>query len=260
MRVSIFPVVGLLALWGALPWAAWAQNPLAGPLLPGEQVGDAGLPHELHFTRVVYTSLRWEFPSWQVDFPKADRQFVIGLERLTVIDAAGDENPVRLDDPQLRRYPILYAVEVGYMALTEAERRGLREFLLAGGLLIADDFWGSREWDQFEREIRTVLPEYPIFDLSLDHPLLHAFYDIPEIVQVPNVHQGRAGGPTWERDGFFPALRGISDENGRLMVAIIWNSDLGDAWEWAEDPYYPLSYSNFAYRLGVNLFVYGMSH
>lgn len=253
-------LAGLLALCCALPPAALAQNPLAQPLSLDGVLGDDGRPHELHFTRAVYSSLRSRFPSWRVDFPKADRQFLIGLERLTVIDASGAEHPMRLDDPDLRRHPILYAVEVGYMSLTEPERLGLRDYLLAGGFLIADDFWGSWEWANFEREIMAVLPGCEIVDLPPDHPLLHVFYDIPELVQVPNVHQGRSGGPTWERDGYFPALRGISDDEGRLLVVIIWNSDLGDAWEWAEDPYYPLHFSNFAYQLGVNLIVYGMSH
>ncbi|MEM7351828.1 MAG: DUF4159 domain-containing protein [Acidobacteriota bacterium] len=242
------------------PTASWAQNPLAQPSDPAGAEEDADRPHELYFSRAAYSSLSWDRPTWGIDFPKADRQFLIGLERLTVIDASGDENPVRLDDPDLRRFPLIYAVEVGYMALDEGERQGLRDYLLAGGFLIVDDFWGTWEWENFEQEISAVLPEYSIVDLPLDHPVLHVFYDISEIVQVPNVHQGRMGGATWERDGYFPALRGISDENGRLMVVINWNSDLGDAWEWAEDPYYPLQFSNFAYQLGVNLIVYGMSH
>lgn len=219
---------------------------------------DDGQRHELYFTRAEYSSYR--FPSWQIDYPKADRQFLIGLQKLTNVDVSGSENPVRLDDPELRRFPLLYAVEVGYMSLTEEERQGLRQYLLAGGFLIVDDFWGTRQWFNFESEMYGVFPEYPIVDIPWDHPVLHVYYDIDEILQVPNVRQGMAGGPTWERDGYDPALRGIFDENGRLMVAINWNSDLGDAWEWAENPYYPLDFSNFAYKLGVNLIVYAMSH
>ena len=250
--------VALLCLGLVLPTATLAQNPLAEPTAPA--TADDGGPHELYFTRAIYSGLQPRFTAWSIDFPKADRQFLIGLEALTLIDASGDEHPVRLDDPELRRFPILYAVEVGYMALTEAERQGLRGYLLAGGFLIADDFWGSWEWANFEQEIRAVLPEYTITDVPLDHPVFHVFYDIDEILQVPNVHQGRAGGATWENDGYEPAFRGIFDDDGRLVVAIIWNSDLGDAWEWAEDPYYPLRFSNFAYKVGVNLIVYGMSH
>jgi hypothetical protein len=209
----------------------------------------------------VYSGLRRRyFESWSVDYPKADRQFLIGLRRLTNIEAYEMENPVRLDDPELRRYPFLYILEVGYMSLTEAEVIGLREFLLAGGFLLIDDFWGTWEWMNFESEMQRVLPGYRIVDIPLDHPLLSVFYDIDELVQVPNVGQGVWGGPTWERDGYVPALRGIFDEKGRLMVAINWNTDLGDAWEWAENPFYPLKYSNFAYQMGINSIVYAMSH
>lgn len=213
-----------------------------------------------YFTRAMYTSYgRWGRGSWAVDFPKADRQFLYGLRRLTGIDAYELENPVALDDPALRRYPFLYAVEVGRMALTEPEVAGLRGYLLAGGFLVVDDFWGTWEWENFAGEIRRVLPEFPIVELPPDHPLLTTFYGIDSIVQVPNHRNGIRGGPTWENDGFVPHLRAIFDQAGRLMVLISWNSDLGDAWEWAEDPYYPLPFSNYAISLGVNLVLYGMS-
>ncbi len=254
LRALVFFSLGCLS-----PATAPAQNPLAEPSADDVSVDD-GLPHELYFSRAIYTSLRMGRPTWAIDYPKADRQFLIGLKKLTGIDASGAEHPMRLDDPALRRYPLLYAVEVGYMALTEPERQGLRDYLLAGGFLIVDDFWGTWEWSNFEQEIRLVLPECSIVEVPLYHPVFHVFYDLEEIVQVPNVRQGIMGGPTWEQDGYFPAFRGILDENGRLMVAINWNSDLGDAWEWAENPWYPLRFSTFAYQLGVNLIVYGMSH
>lgn len=215
---------------------------------------------EFYFTRAVYNGWRRYFESWSVDYPKADRQFLIGLRRLTNIDAYRRENPVRLDDPELRNFPFLYALEVGYMDLTEAEVVGLREYLLAGGFLLVDDFWGTWEWLNFESQMQRVLPDHAIVDVPLDHPMMTSFYEIDELVQVPNLGLGRAGGPTWERDGYVPALRGIFDERGRLMVAINWNTDLGDAWEWAEDPFYPLKFSNFAYQMGVNSIIYAMSH
>jgi hypothetical protein len=218
--------------------------------------------HAFYFTRAIYTGYRWGWggrPSWTTDYPKADRQFLVGVRRLTGIDAFEYENPISLDDPALRRFPFVYAVEVGHMALTDSEVVGLRNYLLAGGFLMVDDFWGTREWANFESEMRRVFPEYPIVELPMDHPLLDTFYRIDTILQVPNVRQGRWGGPTWEQDGYVPHLRGIFDDAGRLMVLISWNSDLGDAWEWAEDPYYPLPASNFAYRLGVNAILYGMS-
>ncbi len=217
--------------------------------------------HEFYFTRAVYSDFTARRRgSWTTDYPKADRQFLIGLTRLTNIDASPWENPVRLDDPDLRRFPFIYAVEVGYMSLSEPEVKGLRDYLAAGGFLMIDDFWGSFEWANFEVQIRRVLPDYAIVDLPPDHPIFSSFYNIKEILQVPNVGLGIRGGPTHERDGYVPHLRGIFDNDGRLLVAINWNTDLGDAWEWAENPLYPLKFSNFAYQMGVNIIVYAMSH
>lgn len=215
-----------------------------------------------YFTRAAYSGGRWGGGrSWATDYPKADVQFLIGVRRiLGYLDASPDENPVRLDDPQLARFPFLYAVEVGYMSLTEPEVAGLRRYLLAGGLLVVDDFWGTAEWANFESEIARVLPAHPIVELPLAHPLFHSFYDIDRILQVPNVGQGIRGGPTWERDGYVAHCRGILDERGRLMVVINWNTDLGDAWEWADDPRYPFEFSSFAYKMGVNFIVYATSH
>jgi hypothetical protein len=195
-----------------------------------------------------------------VDFPKADRQFLIGLRRLTNLDAYELENPIRLTDPNLGRYPFIYAVEVGYMALTEPEVMGLRRYLTAGGFLVIDDFWGSVEWENFEMEIERILPGHRIEGVPLDHPIFTCFYNVEEIVQVPNVGQGMSGGPTWEKDGYTPIVRGVFDDKDRLMVIINWNTDLGDAWEWAENPYYPLKFSTYAYQMGVNFIIYGMSH
>ena len=220
------------------------------------------VPREFYFTRAAYTGYyRFrDFRSWSVDFPKADRQFLIGVRRLTNLDAYEAENAVRLTDPDLNKYPFLYTVEVGYMALTEGEVAGLRRYLHAGGFLVVDDFWGSFEWENFQNQLHRILPGYPIVDLPLDHPIFNCFYNVHEIVQVPNVGQGMQGGPTWESDGYYPAVKGVFDENGRLMVVINWNTDLGDAWEWAENPYYPLKFSTYAYQMGVNFIIYAMSH
>lgn len=228
----------------------------------GPLIGAPGVPREFYFTRAAYTGYYGfrDYRSWRVDFPKADRQFLIGLKRLTNLDAYEAENPVRLTDPELGRFPFLYTVEVGYMALTEAEVAGLRRYLHAGGFLVIDDFWGSFEFENFQSQLQRILPGYPIVDIPLEHPIFNSFYNVREIVQVPNVGQGMNGGPTWESDGYYPAVKGVFDEHGRLMVVINWNTDLGDAWEWAENPYYPLKFSTYAYQMGVNFIIYAMSH
>ena len=222
-------------------------------------------PHEFFFTRGIYTGIRDDYfgDRWAIDFPKADQQFLIALRRLSNIDAYELENPIRLNDPQLRNYPFLYMLEVGYMTLTEDEIDGLRDYLMAGGFLVIDDFWGSWAWQNLEREMDKVLPNRPIIDIPAEHPVFNIFYNIKDIVQVPNVRQGQLsvyGGPTHEYDGFVPKVRGIFDDDGRLMVLINWNTDLGDAWEWADDPYYPLKFSTYAFEIGINFIVYAMTY
>ncbi len=214
--------------------------------------------HEFYFTRAAYRSA-WRRGSWAIDYPKADRQFLTVLRRLTNLDAHQGENAVLLTGDILRKYPFLYALEVGYINLSEAEVRGLRSYLESGGFLVIDDFWGSQEWARFEYQMKEVFPEYSIKEISLDHPIFHVFYDIEEILQVP-AYGRYFSGRTSERDGYVPRVLGIEDDDGRLLVAINWNTDLGDAWEWAEQPDYPLKYSTFAYQMGVNMVVYAMSH
>ncbi len=284
------PLAALLLIEGPLP-AGRGQGPAVPSVAakPAPQAGDApiellrealwsagesrleywngplDLTREFYFTRAFYRDRGWDrfrgFPSWSVDFPKADIQFMMGLKRLVNhLDAYEYENPIALDDPQLWNFPFLYAVEVGHMQLTDAEVKGLRRYLLAGGFFLVDDFWGTAEWRIFESEIRRVLPEFQIVDIPLDHPLFHSFYDVEEIVQVPNVGQAINGGPTWEKDGYEPKVRGIFDDEGRLLVGINFNCDLGDAWEWAEHPRYPLPFSTYAYQMGINFILYAMSH
>jgi len=232
----------------------------------GSGIRTSGELHEFYFSRVAYSGFGGfgygRGSSWATDYPKADQIFLSFIDRLlSNLDAYDWQCPVLLDDPNLRRFPFLYVLEVGRMRLRPPEIEGLRNYLLQGGFLVVDDFWGTREWANWEYEIRQVLPGYEIVDLPLDHNIFSTFYEIDEIIQVPNVGNGRCREcPTYERDGYVPIVRGIHDDKGRLMVIINWNTDLGDAWEWADDPQYPLDYSLYAYEMGVNFIVYAMSH
>ena len=243
--------------------------------LSGPQEGPPAEFHEFHFTRGKFTDWRlprdfWFLgdggPSWSTDFPKGDRQFMQVVRRLSGVDASEWENPVALDDPELRRYPFLYTLEMGQARLTDEEVLGLRSYLEAGGFLVVDDFWGSREWASFQTQMSRVLPGRPIVEVPRDHLLFRVLYDISgDILQIPNlgyayeIERGNPNPPTSEQDGFVAHVRGIFDEDGRLMVAINWNTDLGDAWEHAENPYYPLKFSTFACELGLNIIIYGMT-
>jgi len=237
------------------------------PAAPTRQTRQRPGRHPFYWTRGVYSSGGRGFygwrrrASWATDFPKSDLQFVTVLQRLVRLDVYQRENAVALDDPWLRHFPVVYMVEVGYMDLTDSEVEGLRGFLEAGGFLIIDDFWGAREWGVFERNMRRVLPEASIVELPLDHPVFSTYYEIDEIKQVPAIGRGVPGGPPAAQcRGCGPAVFGIFDDDDRLMVVVNWNTDMGDAWEWAEDPRYPLEYSTYAYQMAANMIVYAMSH
>lgn len=227
--------------------------------------------YAFYFTRGAYSGRSGGFgrygygrQRWATDYPEAEYYFTALVDRLIDVDvytASGGRNPMYLDDPNLRRFPFVYIVEPGYMNLSDSEVRGLRSYLEAGGFLMMDDFWGVRQTANVEYQLARVLPGRPIVELPLEHALFHSVYDIEEIRQVPNVSNGRAGGRTDEGDNSeVPFVRGIFDDEGRLMVVINQNTDLGDAWEWAEDPYYPLDYSRYATEVGINTVVYAMSH
>ncbi len=255
--------LGLVALVGgaSLLWAlqgryVYRRGEVAPPIAAGPPAT------EYSFTRVIYRSQGnwgWRFASWATDYPKADRQFLMGVKRLSLIESGDREVTLPWGDPHLFQYPILYAVEVGYMALDDEEAARLREYLLRGGFLIVDDFHGPYEWARFEYEIRKVFPDRPIQEVDISDPVFHCFYDVNEKMQVPGVHYVETG-VTYEKGGYTPHYRGIYDDKGRLMVMINYNVDLGDAWEWADLPEYPEKFSSMAYRLGINYIVYSMTH
>lgn len=222
-------------------------------------------PPEFVFARLVYSSGARGFfgrgGTWATDYPEADYKFMYGIKRLSGIRVQEEENPVPIMDPDLFEYPFVYAVEVGYMNLSMPEAERLREYLLRGGFLYADDFWGLDEWQSFMWQMRKVFPDRVVEPLPLSHEVFHTFYDIDTVMQIPVVRLGCAGGRTWEDPSDTkPGIFGIKDDHGRLMVLITYNSDLGDAWEWMDEPCYPEKYSGQAYRMGLNFIIYAMTH
>lgn len=221
---------------------------------------------EFYFVRLAYNSNPWlsggwgaQWSSWTTDAPEAETHFLQGLSRLTRIHAARDGRAIRLEDEQLYDYPFLYAVEVGRWHLSDEEAARLREYLLRGGFLMVDDFHGTIEWEGFMQSMRKVFPDRPVVELPDTDEIFHVLYDLDQRTQIPNVW-GAMTGRTWERDGYTPHWRGIYDDDGRLMVIINFNMDLGDAWEHADPPQYPEPLTALAYRFGVNYVLYAMTH
>ena len=185
------------------------------------------------------------------------------------MDEAGEPNHwvVGIMEDALFRCPFLMTSDVGTMSLTSPEARRLRTYLLKGGFLWVDDFWGTRAWDQWAREIGKVLPpsEYPIVDLPLEHELFRSMFNIWEIPQISNIHFWRGtGGVTTSEfgvDSTIPHFRVITDAHGRIMVAITHNTDIQDAWEReGEDLAFFERFSPDGYALGINVLLHAMSH
>jgi hypothetical protein len=198
--------------------------------------------------------------NWTIDYPRSDRHFAQAFRRLTRVHVRSVEQPVNLDDgDDVFNWPWLYAVEVGYWNLTDAQAQKLREYLLRGGFFMCDDFHGTREWATFIATMRRVFPDRPIVEIDNADAIFHTLYDLDDRYQVPGA-QYLYSGRIYEHDGYEARWRGIYDDRGRLMVAICHNMDLGDSWEWADEPQYPERFSALGIRIGVNYAIYAMTH
>jgi hypothetical protein len=197
--------------------------------------------------------------SWTTDYPKSDRLFLQGLRRLTRIHVRSMEQVVSLEDDEIFDYPFVYAVEVGHWELSDAQAKKLREYLDRGGFLMVDDFHGTYEWEVFMASLTKVFPDRPVVDIDNKDAIFHVLYDLDERVQVPGT-AALNNGVTYEQDGIAPRWRAVYDDKGRIQVAICHNMDLGDAWEWADAPWYPEHYASLAFRIGINYIVYSMTH
>ena len=196
---------------------------------------------------------------WTQDYPRADRHFSEALRRLTRIHGRSVEQSINLNDGNVYDWPWLYAVQAGHWQLTDSQVKTLREYLLRGGFFMADDFWGPNEWDVFMATMRKVLPGRDPVELGNDDPIFHVVYDLAERYQVAS--EGSAQRGVSYKCADCPARwLGIRDDKGRVMVAITFQSDIGDSWEWADAPYYPEIYSRLGIRIGVNYIVYDMTH
>lgn len=224
---------------------------------------------ELHFTRLQYDTIN-RCPNlvgafrraWTTDQYEAEYHFTEIISRLTRVETAtyyGDHRSFNLMDDQIFDYPWLYAVEVGHWNLSKPEADRLREHLLRGGFLMVDDFHGPCEWEIFMQSMQRVFPDRPIVDIPPDHEIFHVLYDLDHFTQIWGIVL-LGSGITYENGGVDPHWRGIYDDEGRLMVAINHNMDLGDAWEHADDWRYPADLTALAYHFAVNYVIYAMTH
>ncbi len=236
----------------------WVQARLMYPNHPQARFGGRG-----RFRFGFGGTLDWREggTSWTQDYPRADRHFAQALRRLTRIHVRSVEQPSNPDDLEdFFNWPWLVAGEMGDWKLTNAQAKTLREFLLRGGFIYMDDFWGPEEWARFDETMRVVFPDRPVVEIGDKDGIFHTVYDLDDRYQILGQWALGRGFMVQRAAGTVAHWQGVYDDKGRLMVAISFNSDVGDSWEWADDPYYPEKYSALGIRLGVNFVVYSMTH
>jgi hypothetical protein len=262
----LLSVVAASAQWGG----GWGRMRRVPPRLPSS---DASFDGGFTFCRLMYSS-QWREAGgqgWSTDYPDADINFSIRFAELTKTWVSKQPSGVpshwvvRATDPWLYRCPFVLGSDVGTMSLRDDEVTALRDYLLKGGFLWVDDFWGSRAWDNFESEMARVLPpgQFPIKDFGADHPIYRTMFPLAEIPQIPSIQFWRGGNGSSERgsDSAEVHLRGITNANGDLMVLATHNTDISDAWEReGEDPEYFYTFSPNGYATAMNIMLYAMSH
>jgi hypothetical protein len=269
----------LMAAFFLLAAAAWAQRGFF------RVEGDDVLPvfdknSEFHFVRTEYVDLpnyRRGFGAfvsrngrangwWAQDWPDADNHFTTGIQRLTRINI-GDPRHVALTSDELYEYPWIYLTQAANCDLSDAEINRLREYLNRGGFLMVDDFWQDYEWEAFAETVNRIFPGREIPDIQLTDPVMHVLYDIEakDLTFIPGSRHLGGMGPggratVRQPAGTMPAWRGVYDDKNRMVIAVNFNTDIGDAWEFADVPYYPAEMTILAYRYGINYITYAMTH
>ena len=212
----------------------------------------------LHYTMGPDFGFRG-FQRWAADYPKADRQFVMGVLRLTRLHARPMEQVVDANSNEMFNWPWIYVEDGGWWTISESQAVRMREYLLKGGFMMIDDSHGDNERDNFMRGMLLIFPDRSVEDLRNDDEIFHVMYDLDERFQIPGTRYIWGRRP-YTPDSRVPQWRAIRDDDGRIMVAICHNSDVGDAWELADSPKYPARDASLAYRIGINYILYGMTH
>jgi hypothetical protein len=278
--------MGISVALACLAGAVFAQRGLNRPprpnisdgvreMAPGDRKGLPEWEIDPHFKKDVFTFARIEYNAsgmggggwrepWMTDYPDSDLNFSIRLQQLTSLKVNPRPVILQLTDEALFDYPFIYMLEIQRLFFDEEEVTNLRRYLLNGGFLMVDDFWGDAAWANLARQMERVLPDYKPVELSIDHPIFHAVFDLKEKPQIPGIDWARSYGPNSPSERFSgpPHYRAWFDDKGRMMAIACQNTDLGDGWEReGEEEWYFHQYSEKqAYPMGINIVFYAMTH
>jgi len=283
MNAAVFRFSFILSIVISMTLPAKSQryNNRAG--VPEWQVDSEFKQDVFTFARVQYTSgggrgghggwggrgRGWGRGGWATDYPDAELNFAFRLQQMTSLKVNPDSVVVELTQEDLFNYPFLYIIEPGRLIFMDDEVTALRKYLLNGGFLLVDDFWGDDEYDNFYYEMKRVFPDREPVELSIDHPIFHMVFDLKEKPQVPSVGHAvqayRSGYGIVSHQGYGTEevhYKAIFDDNGRIMCIICHNTDLGDGWEReGEDEWYFREFAEKrAYPMGINIIFYAMTH
>ena len=263
MKIALKTAAGLIICLVAGIASSHAGN-------PSRDTNKDGPEAEFQMMRMIYRTFGgggshgYFQPWWAIDYPLAEEHFFPALRRTTNVQVADEERHLDLMDDRIYEYPFMFMQQPGRgnWRPTAQEAARLREYCLRGGFLLVDDLHGEYDWAIFESAIKRAFPDLPIVDIPEDDPLMHVFYDLDERTAIPgdrHLRMTRGGQIVAQMEGP-PRWRGIYDDHHHLMVAINFNIDMGDSWEHADDPYYPVPMTALGYKLGINYVVYSMTH
>jgi hypothetical protein len=262
----------LIGFMGTVARGQWRNRPSASSI---DFATPSSFDGSFQFCRVAFRRAgNGDGGGWDVDYPRADQNLSIRLSELTKTPVSFDDRNdpnhllIRLDQPELFRCPFIMMTEVGSTYLDDREAENLGNYLIKGGFLWADDFWGDYAWAIWESQLRKALPSsaYPIVDLPLEHPIFRQVLNVNHVPQIPSIGGSNwRNGQTAERGGMpdtrTPHVRGLLNQQGRVMALMTHNTDFGDSYEREDqDPDYFNQFSVIGYAFGINALVYGMTH
>lgn len=275
LRAIVLALLTAVTVAAQDPWF-WGRGRWGRSRVPPRLATAESFDGTFNFCRLMYESPRYVREpggqGWSTDYPDADRNLSIRFGELTRsrVSHQPDGEPnhlvVRATDDALFQCPFVLASDVGTIVLDDEEVAKLREYLLKGGFLWVDDFWGPRAWARWTNELARVLPpgEYPVQALTPEHPIYRTMFQVDELPQIPSIQFWRGSdGQTSERGPDSPRaqMHAVLDHRGRIMVLMTHDTDISDAWEReAEDPRFFYSFSPQGYAVAINALLYAMSH
>ncbi len=256
-------VCRLLLLALAVSASLRADDPNAPDVLTNQS-----WKNDPQFARDVFTFIRLrpqDHVKWWTDRPDSDTNFPFRLHQLTSLRVDTDSRVLDIGNPELLDYPFCYIVEPGFMHLNDREAKFLRGYLLNGGCLVLDDFWGPAEWQNVSENMKLIFPDREPEELELDHPIFHTVFDLKVKPQIPAIDyalEGRTTGVFWEQGARGAHYYAIYDDKRRIMVVICRDTDLGDGWEreGVDEWFFHEFSEKLGYPMGINIVTYLLTH